>query len=110
MEKLQVICSQLDYTPDFGARLFQSFTPLFRFRDRMVHGSSEHVEHDETTRYSGKWEVPESKWESECTLSNAQRDVSDTRAMIEAFNQRLGEKAVPIGLLGIGTTMVPIDE
>jgi hypothetical protein len=76
-EKLDILSVQLDLHLDFGGRPFQSFRPIFRVRNSLAHGKTEHLFEEEAV------EMPVAEWEEQITIENAERYFDDTRDMIE---------------------------
>jgi len=82
--KLEVLSIHLDVELDFSCSPFQSFTPIFRLRNRLAHGRNERLFEEETM------EIPETKWQEEATLPNAERYFEDTKGMIEYLHEASG--------------------
>lgn len=90
--KLTLLLENLNQSPDFSSRPFQTVKDMFRFRNQLVHGRSERVEEtsiqrllqDESPRY------PQVKWEVQCTQKTAARFMEDAKAVIVRLQEWAG--------------------
>jgi hypothetical protein len=101
-EKLDVLCSVLKITPDFGVPPFQSLTEAFRLRDLIAHGRTEDLSLSAPHKFGTMEElrVPLTQWESLCSPERAARIVADTRSILNRLHAaaNLGPTA-PLALL-----------
>ena len=80
---------QLELPIDYGLRPFQSFKPIFKFRDILAHGRTEYLT-DENVQLLTDFddpELPQSQWQEHVNLKTAQRYFDDTRKMIECLHE-----------------------
>jgi hypothetical protein len=102
--KLQVIAYQLNLSLNFSCRPFQSFTPLFQFRNLLAHGRTEEYEGE---RGVGEQDCTPDRprWEQESTLKNAERFLEDVEAMILCIYKKIDDEAIlseghPLEMMG----------
>jgi hypothetical protein len=94
LEKLEIICDEIELKVDFEKRPFQSFNSMFKLRNLMVHGKPEHLFADEVQhiRKNEKPKLPETKWETLINLKTASKFTEDTQKMFETIREKSGIK------------------
>jgi hypothetical protein len=92
-EKLEILTKHLMSSIDATKRPFHTFPLLFRFRNALVHGRTEHLTADSTQFLSEDAipRLPEAKWEKMISQRMAERFLADTKGMIQILqaNARL---------------------
>jgi hypothetical protein len=111
-KKLECILQRVGLTPDLSKRPFSSFDAMFRFRNLIAHGRTEEVTDDYETYLDNERSLvwgPMTEWELTCTHDNAERFLSDAKAMITAIHERTGLDMPAIGFLGVtGSSITPL--
>ena len=86
--KLQVLAHQLNLTPDFGVRPFQTVQKLFRVRNELAHGKTSEVKiRVEFDQLNGLIDASDVRphWDSLLTLDEAARFFEDASRVVETF-------------------------
>lgn len=98
IKKLEIIAKQFSISIDYGARPFQSFKPLFKFRDFLAHGRTEQIE-IKSVQVLAEGEQPKlpiTKWQEQVTLENAKKYFDDVKEMIEFLHANSGDDLNPL--------------
>lgn len=106
MDKYTVLCKELDVTPDYSKRPYQTLRALFKFRNAIAHGKSQILE--ETKEVSSQDErhehTPKAHWEEYCTLDNAMRAKEDISKIITDLHIKAGLGDYPfVHGVGVGS-------
>lgn len=109
LEKYAVLCKELDLTPDFSKRPYQTLKALFKFRNAIAHGRLQILE--ETKEASSKDEpyehTPKTQWDEYCSLDNAKRAKQDIAEIITELHKKAGLGDYPfIHGVGIGSMSI----
>lgn len=109
LDKYAALCKELDLTPDFSKRPYQTLKALFKFRNSIAHGRSQILE--ETKEVSSKDEpyehTPKAHWEEYCTFDNAKRAKQDIAEIIAELHKKAGLGDYPfIHGVGIGSMSI----
>jgi len=92
MAKYNILCKDVDLTPDFTRPPYQTLASLFKFRNAIAHGRSKVLV--ETKEVSSKDErykhTPKAHWEEYCTLNNAKRAKKDVTQIIFELHKKAG--------------------
>jgi hypothetical protein len=94
LEKLDVICKQLNIEIDRSRRPFQTLNKLFKFRNPIAHGKSEIITVEKEvniTKYNN--DLPKTKIEEFCTNDNARKCLEDVREIIKYIHKFFNSKA-----------------
>ena len=90
MEKYSVLCKELDVSPDFSQRPYQTLKALFKFRNSIAHGKSKILK--ETKAISSQDDpyvhAPKTEWEEYCELDNAKRAKEDISEVIKELHKQ----------------------
>jgi hypothetical protein len=102
-EKLEFICNEICFKPDFSRRPFQYLKQIFGFRNYMVHGKTETetVEEIQLLSDDEKIKRPKLYLDKNCNMLIAERTLQDTKDIIEIISNTLGEEH-PFSLMGHG--------
>jgi hypothetical protein len=92
LDKYAVLYKQLNISPDFGVRPYQTLQQLFRFRNAIAHGKSVLLrEAKEVDASSDLHEhMPKAEWEDYATLANAERAREDISAIVTELHKAAG--------------------
>ena len=109
MDKYSVLCKNLDLTPDFSKRPYQTLKALFKFRNAIAHGKSQILQ--ETKEVSSQDDphdhTPKTHWEEYSILENAKRAKDDVSQIITELHKTAGLGEHPfIHGAGIGSLTV----
>ena len=90
--KLALLLEDLNESPDFSSRPFQTVKDMLRFRNQLAHGRSERVEETSfQTLFPGESpRYPQTKWEAQCTQKTAARFLDDAQAVIVQLHEWAG--------------------
>lgn len=99
--KLGVICSHLDFRPDFGIRPYQSLDDLWKFRNELAHARTETLSVVRDGLPPKRLSFSETRWESQRTLVTAERLLDDTKEVIRDLHTRSGLSTGTLGMLAI---------
>jgi len=91
-EKLDVIATDLGFTPDFSRRPWQTFQAIFRLRDLLVHAETETVaiEGEFSIESGDTVPLPLASWEEFMTIAHGERFLDDTKAMVTELAIKAG--------------------
>jgi hypothetical protein len=106
MDKYIVLCKNLNLTPDFSKRPYQTLRTLFKFRNAIAHGKSQVLQ--ETKNVSSQDDphnhTPKAHWEEFSILDNAKRAKKDISQIITELHKAAGLGDYPfIHGMGIGS-------
>lgn len=106
LQKLKVLYDIADITYDKSKRPIQTVIEVFKFRNFMAHGRTEHLIFD--TNINKKELDPgeniiDTKWEQFCNLKEAQRALADVEAIIDSLAKELNLGDYPLYSFGGGT-------
>ncbi|MBN2043629.1 MAG: hypothetical protein JW757_01310 [Anaerolineales bacterium] len=82
-EKLDLICEKIKYVPAFGHRPFQSFMPIFQFRNLLAHNKTEILKGN----FEGDYPDIDTKIQKLATPQYAHRFHNDTVKMIRIIHE-----------------------
>jgi hypothetical protein len=92
MDKYSVLCKNLELSPDFSKRPYQTLKTLFKFRNAIAHGKSQILQ--ETKEVSLKKDMhdhtPKTHWEEYSILENAKRAKEDISQIITELHKAAG--------------------
>ena len=102
--KLKIICHQLNLSPDYSRRLFQSFRNIVKYRNLLAHATTEKISAKETQIVSDgeRVEYPETWWEKHTNLKIAKRWLNHTEFMITEIHKIAKKDDIPFGILSVG--------
>lgn len=102
LPKLKVLSKVIAYDVDYGARPFQTFIEIFKFRNWLVHAKTEYLnKEDEGVLIEGEHlSKPLTEWEKMITLEKAQRFLDDTKEMLAKLHTQAGLDGDPIADIG----------
>lgn len=114
LNKHSILCKQLNISPDFSRRPYQTLKALFKFRNTIAHGKSKIMTSSkEVSADSDPFELGKdikTEWEEYCTLENAKKAKEDIEEIIIELNDEAGLGKHPfihgmtIGSLSIKTS------
>lgn len=109
MDKYSVLCKNMDITPDFSKRPYQTLRALFKFRNAIAHGKSQILR--ETKKVSSQDSLhnyaPKAHWEEYSVVQNAKRAKDDVSQIIIELHKAAGLGEYPfISGMAIGETSV----
>ena len=91
-EKLDVVCADLGFQPDFGRRPWQTLGFIFKLRSLLVHAQTETLAFEGELRGQEllikDW--PRAKWEEFMSVEECQRFLDDTKEMIKDLADKAG--------------------
>lgn len=110
--KLAIITTHLDVTPDFSRRPYQTLSDLFKARDAVAHGKPALLKHDRVIE-TGEIETlrrkkPLTHWEKLCTIDFAQRAYADTEEIAASLWQAGGLCLIELRERGHSYSIEPI--
>ena len=87
--KLRVLAKLINYDLNFGTRPCQTFSKMFKYRNRMVHAETEILPYEKEQEYVPRKGPadPETWWEQATTLETAERFYRDARCLINQLNE-----------------------
>lgn len=92
IDKYSVLCKNLNLSPDFSKRPYQTLKTLFKFRNAIAHGKSQILQ--ETKEVSLKDDMhdhtPKAHWEEYSILENAKRAKEDISQIITELHEAAG--------------------
>jgi len=102
--KLKIICHNLNFSPDYSRRPFQSFEYIFKYRNLLAHAISEKISDQRTQiiRDDERMKEPQTWWEKHTNIRTAKRWLVDTESMITAIHKVARKGDIPFGILSIG--------
>jgi hypothetical protein len=90
-EKLDVLCEDLDFHPDFGNGPWQSLSVIFKLRNLLVHAETETIPFEgELVNEEILIEMPQAKWEGFMSVGKCQQFLDDTKSMIKELANKAG--------------------
>lgn len=95
--KYKILCTEFSLTVNTGARPYQTFKSLFKFRNSIAHGSSQILKEEKLISASEdilKYE-PKTNIEEFCTEGNATKAREDIELMITELNIKIGSGDYP---------------
>lgn len=109
MDKYLVLCKNLDLTPDFSRRPYQTLNALFKFRNAIAHGKSKILKEtkDVSSHDDPHDHTPRAPWEEFSILANAKRAKIDVSQIITELHKSAGLGEYPfIHGVGIGSLSI----
>ncbi|MBN1862310.1 MAG: hypothetical protein JW790_01525 [Dehalococcoidales bacterium] len=112
-KKLNVIAEKLGVDKDDGKRPFQTIKELFKFRNDVAHGKSVVLKSEDLISATGAelddymYRLPETEWETYCSLENSKRAREDVKSIIERIHDASGVTEYIFGL-GIGSGLATV--
>ena len=109
IDKYSVLCKNLNLSPDFSNRPYQTLKTLFKFRNAIAHGKSQILQ--ETKEVSSQDDphdhTPKAHWEEHSILENAKRAKDDISQIITELHKAAGLGDYPfIHGVGIGSLSI----
>ncbi|MDD2734563.1 MAG: hypothetical protein PHF56_11530 [Desulfuromonadaceae bacterium] len=108
--KLNAVCSLLQFPPDFSKEPYQSFVRIFKLRNTLAHGRTENIK--------GVWKKripqingaipPESFWQKECVPDVARRIYDAMLKIIREIHVKAGKKGDPFAIMSHGIAVEPV--
>lgn len=103
--KVKRLAKLVNMNVDFNNEPFKIITPLFQFRDLIVHGRTEHVikkiKRPQNNRRSNILNLS-SEIEKFCTIKKAEMILQSTRSIIEIFNEHSKSQIAKSRLFSLG--------
>jgi hypothetical protein len=102
--KLKIICYQLNLTPDYSRRPFQSFRNIVKYRNLLAHAISEKISEKgiQLVRQKERVKYPETWWEKYTNLQSAKRWLIDIECIITEIHKTAGEGDLPFVVFSLG--------
>jgi hypothetical protein len=92
IEKLEVICEDLDFHPDLGSGPWQTLGFIFKLRNLLVHAQTETIPFEGFIKGEEilieNW--PKAKWEELISVEKSQQFLDDTKLMIMELADNVG--------------------
>ena len=109
MDKYIVLCKNLNLSPDFAQRPYQTLKTLFKFRNAIAHGKSQILQETKevSSRDDPHGHIPKAHWEEFSILENAKQAKHDVSQIITELHKAAGLGDYPfIHGLGMGSLSV----
>lgn len=99
LEKYAVLCRVNGLAPDYSHRPHQTLKGLFAFRNQIAHGKTEILQAEKVIAADDDpmSHAPKTKWESYCTVENAEQALEDVTSIIEGLHAAAGLESHALG-------------
>ena len=108
---LHIADKHMNFRPDFSRRPFQSFSEIFDFRNTLVHGKTQVLEHDTKQEITEEPIPPLADWEKFCTIKRAKKLYGDTEEIIRILHSYTPDtREDPFQVLFLSATQIIYEE
>jgi hypothetical protein len=100
-EKLEIISHEIGLKINYGKRPFQTFDAIFKFRNLLVHGKTEHTKkvNEQMLEEGEEPTTPQGNWQNDINIETADKFLEDSKEMLGILNLKAGNDPSVLHLL-----------